>query len=153
MRINFRNYENNRALPLDRFADNFLRTAVAVHLRSVNQTHAELDSQTQRFDFNRSVALVFAHAPGSLAERWNMHAIGQADRSHVNESNLAPGAQEKTPDMDLGPLHGTESSGLLEPAYRVENKPELVRDHAESFNQRIAFCAIVNYECVVFSMG
>jgi len=60
---------------LDRFADNILSSAVAIHLRSVNQTHAKLDSQTQRCDFSGAVAFAFAHAPGALAERWNTVAV------------------------------------------------------------------------------
>lgn len=76
MRINFRNDKNSMALSVNRFSDNLLRPAVAVHLRSVNQTHAKLDSQTQRCDFPGTRTLALAHAPRALSQRRNTLAIG-----------------------------------------------------------------------------
>src|SRR4029453_18198700 len=63
MRINLRNHKNTLALSVDRFGDNLLRPAVAVHLRSVNQAHAKFDSQRRRCDFPGIQALVFPHVP------------------------------------------------------------------------------------------
>ena len=76
MRINFCNHENTLALTVDCLGDNLLRSAVAVHLRSVNQTYSKLDSQTQRRDLLGTRALAFPHSPGALAKRWDMRAIG-----------------------------------------------------------------------------
>jgi hypothetical protein len=61
---------------MDRFGDNLLRPAVAVHLRRVNQAHAKLDSRTQRCDFPGTRALALAHAPRALSEHWNALAVG-----------------------------------------------------------------------------
>ena len=76
MRINFRNDKNCMALSVDRLSDNLLRPAVPVHLRSVNQAHAKLDSQTQRCDFPGTRTLALAHAPRALSERRNALAVG-----------------------------------------------------------------------------
>ena len=76
MRINFRNYKNILVLSVDRFADNLLGPAVALHLRSVHQTHTKLDSQTQRCDFSGTRAVILSHAPRALAKRRNTLAIG-----------------------------------------------------------------------------
>jgi hypothetical protein len=67
MRINLRNHKHALVLSVDRFGENLLRPAIAVHLRSVNQAHAKLDSQTQRCDFSGTHALAFAHAPRALS--------------------------------------------------------------------------------------
>jgi hypothetical protein len=73
---------------VDRFCDDFFCTAVAVHLRRINQAYAKLDSQTQRSDFFGTRVPAFAHAPTALAKRWNTRAIGQDDCSHIIESSL-----------------------------------------------------------------
>src|SRR5947208_9730058 len=57
---------------------------MAVHLCSVNQAHAKLDSQTQRHDFSGTRALAFAHAPRALAEQRNALAVRECDGSHLN---------------------------------------------------------------------
>jgi len=76
MRINFRNYKNSLVLSFDRFGDNLFRPAIAVHLRSVNQAHAKLDSQMQRRDFPGTGPLAFTHAPRALPEQRNVLAVG-----------------------------------------------------------------------------
>jgi len=63
-------------LSVDRFGDNLLRSAVAVHLRRVNQVDAKLDSQTQRCDFPGMRALALAHAPRALSKHRNALAVG-----------------------------------------------------------------------------
>src|SRR6185503_14394564 len=88
MRINLRNHKNVLVLSVDRFCDDFFCTAVAVHLRRINQAYAKLDSQTQRSDFFGTRVPAFAHAPTALAKRWNTRAIGQDDCSHIIESSL-----------------------------------------------------------------
>src|SRR5215467_1510817 len=88
MRINFCNYKNFFVLSIYCFSNYFLCSAVAVHLRGVNQTHPEPDSQTQRRDLSGALSLVFAHSPSALAKRWNTLSVGQGHRSHVIESNL-----------------------------------------------------------------
>jgi len=76
---------------VDRFGDNLLRSAVALHLRSVNHTHAKVDSQPQRRDLAGARAFAFAHSPSALAKRWNTRAFGQSGCSHTIESNLETG--------------------------------------------------------------
>ena len=51
MRIRLGNNEHAIALILDRIGHNFFRAAVAVHLRGIDQCHAELDSESQGSDF------------------------------------------------------------------------------------------------------
>src|SRR5262245_9849820 len=83
MRINFRNYKELSALSLDRFADDFLCSAVTVHLCSVDQAHPKLDSQTEGH-FPGAGDSAFSHPPRALAKCGDKLAIGQCDRSHLN---------------------------------------------------------------------
>jgi hypothetical protein len=53
----------------DRFADKHLGSAVRVHLRGVDQRHAEIDAEAERRNFLLSTPRVFSHAPRALAER------------------------------------------------------------------------------------
>jgi hypothetical protein len=53
----------------DRFADKHLGSAVRVHLRGVDQRHAEIDAEAERRNFLLSTPHVFSHAPRALAER------------------------------------------------------------------------------------
>ena len=76
MRTNFRNHKHAVVLSADRFGDNLLRSAIAVHLRRVNQVDAKLDSQTQRCDFPGMRALALAHAPRALSKHRNALAVG-----------------------------------------------------------------------------
>src|SRR5947208_3546308 len=73
-------------LSVDRFGNDLLRPAITVHLRSVNQAHAKLDSQTQRRDFSGTSALGFAHAPRALPEQRNALAVRECDGSHLNST-------------------------------------------------------------------
>jgi hypothetical protein len=80
VRIHFRDDENAIALIVDRIRRDFFRAAFAVHFRGIDQSHAEIDAQTQSRDLIHVRVLVFAHAPGSLPQRWNAPlsgAIGQ----------------------------------------------------------------------------
>src|SRR5437773_7164152 len=65
MRTNFRNHKNALALSVDRFGGNLIQPAVTVHLLSINQAHAKLDSQTQCRDFpgTSALALPMPHVP------------------------------------------------------------------------------------------
>src|SRR6185369_3366392 len=56
------------AASFDGFADDFLGAAIAVHLGSVDQRHADLETKLDRGHFLPAFARVLAHAPGALAE-------------------------------------------------------------------------------------
>src|SRR6266403_733378 len=87
----------------DGFADNLLRPAIGVHLRRIDEGHAEVDSQTQRGDFAGTVARPLAHAPGTHPQRGHRGARGQCntwDRSrHATypPAMTAPPAYRKEP--------------------------------------------------------
>jgi hypothetical protein len=57
----------------DRRPDDFLRPAVAVHFRGVDQRHAEIETQPQRRDLLAAPPAVLAHRPGAPPER--RHAL------------------------------------------------------------------------------
>ena len=63
----------------DRFGDDFLGAAVAIHLGGVDQGHAEIDAEPQRRDLLVALPAVLAHVPGALAERRNGLAVRQPD--------------------------------------------------------------------------
>jgi hypothetical protein len=48
MRIYLCDDENALALAIDRVGHHFFRAAIAVHFRSIDQSHSEIDSQAQR---------------------------------------------------------------------------------------------------------
>src|SRR5690242_4333725 len=75
VRINFRNYKDAWSLFLNRFAYNLFRATIPVHLCGVDQTHAELNSQTECRNLTRAFAFAFAHVPRALAKRRNTVAI------------------------------------------------------------------------------
>ena len=82
MRINFRDNKHSVALTLDCIGHNPFSTAVSVHLRGINQLHAEINPQTQRRDFIGMCPFPFAHAPRALTQHGNARAIGKCDGFH-----------------------------------------------------------------------
>ena len=82
MRIRFGDDKYAIALTLDCICHHFFSAAVAVHLRGIDQRHAEINSQTQRRDFSRVRAFLFAHSPRALTQHGNARAIGKCDCFH-----------------------------------------------------------------------
>ena len=126
MRINFRNDYNAVVLPMDRFGDNLFCRRPSPYISAV------------------SIKLM----PSSIPKR---SAATSLARAH---SCFPPCA---TRPIRIK-VESTELSGrkivcslltLCEEAARVVF---LARDRAQSFNQRLALCAIVDHECVVFAM-
>ena len=68
-RRHFRDNEHAIALTLDRGRHDFFRAAVAVNFRGIDQSHAEIDAQTQRRDLIRMRSFVLAHTPRPLTQR------------------------------------------------------------------------------------
>jgi len=60
--------EHRVAAPLDRLADQLLGAAVRIHLRRIDQGHAEIDAEAQCRDFVRAPAEIFGHVPSALPE-------------------------------------------------------------------------------------
>jgi hypothetical protein len=118
MRRNFRNDYNALVFPMDHFGEDFFRLPFTVHLRSVNQAHAKLDSQTQRCSCSRRCAT-------------------RPIRIKVYFAELSG---------------GKIVSSLLTLCEEAARVVFLARDRTQSFNQRLALCAIVDHECVVFAM-
>ena len=68
MRIHLCNNEHAIALTFDCVGYNFLSAAFAVHLRGIDQRHAEVETELERGDLGGELAAPFAHAPCALAE-------------------------------------------------------------------------------------
>lgn len=64
---------------LDRFSHDTFGSAVAVHLCSVDQRHAEIEPGLQAADFVGGLRAVFTHPPCPLAERGNLAAVRKSD--------------------------------------------------------------------------
>jgi hypothetical protein len=101
----------------------------------------------------------FAHTPRALSEHRNALAVGQHDGSHFN--SIASGKRKKPFLHNLSHRvadYPTEcvagKSPVVANALRGtgESRFSLVRDCAQPFDQRLAFCAIVDHERVVFAM-
>ena len=69
MRINLCDNENALALAIDRVGHHFFCTAFAVHFRSIDQSHSEIDSQAQRGNLIRMCTFGLAHVPRALTQR------------------------------------------------------------------------------------
>ncbi len=65
------------------FADHAFGAALGVHFRRVDQSHAEFDALAQRRHFTLVRRAILAHAPGALADHWNLHAC-QFKGTHSN---------------------------------------------------------------------
>ena len=64
-----------------RFGDELLGRASRVHLRGVDDGHAEVYRHLQRGDFVRAMTGALRHAPGADAKDRNRFAAGKRDRS------------------------------------------------------------------------
>jgi hypothetical protein len=82
VRVDLRHDEQFVAAARDRFGDDFLRTAFAVHLGRVDEGEAEIEPLAQNRDFLAALCGILAHAPG--AEPQGRHALtaGQRDMLH-----------------------------------------------------------------------
>jgi hypothetical protein len=94
------------APPVDGFGDYLLGAALAVHLRGVDERHAEVDAELEGRDFIGARGRVFAHAPGAEAQPRNRaarretgirraasadgHAPGQLADGNLGDDALAP---------------------------------------------------------------
>jgi hypothetical protein len=67
---------------LERFADDLLGTALAVHLGGVDQADAVVESGVDGRNLAPALARVLAHPPGAEAELRHRRAVGQGDGSH-----------------------------------------------------------------------
>ena len=165
MRINFRNHKNAFALSVDRFGDDLLRPAVTVHLRSVIRL---MPSSIPKHSAATSFARAFLLSPmrqvpcpstgtrfpsGSATVLISIQSrleSGKAERSFSPEA-LTPALLIK--DWELRKCLAGKSSVVADVLRgSSESRFSLARDCAQSFNQRLALCAIVDNECVVFAM-
>ncbi len=71
LREHLADQENLVAPSLDRFSHKFFGMTVGVHFSSIDQTHAELDAETQRGDLLGPPVRVFADVPCTLSEHGN----------------------------------------------------------------------------------
>lgn len=62
---------------LDGPADDFLRTAVGIHLGGIEQRHAEIETGLQAGDLVLGAGGILSHIPCALAERRNRDAGGK----------------------------------------------------------------------------
>ena len=159
MRINLRNHKNAFVLSVDRFGDNLLRSAVAVHLRSVKQAHTKLDSQTQRCDSLARALLLspMRHVPcPSTGTRLpsGSTTVLISIQSHLESGRNLFSTNFHTRVADYPTEYVAGKSPVVANALRGsrESRFSLARDRAQSFNQRLTLCAIVDNECVVFAM-
>src|SRR5205823_13028277 len=68
MRVDFGDQEDLVAATSNRFADQLLSRAFAVHLGGVDQGHTEVDAAPQGCELACTAAFVFAHFPCTQAE-------------------------------------------------------------------------------------
>src|SRR3954471_18787784 len=66
--------KNVLATLCDRLADELLGRAVAVHLRCIDDGHAEVETETNRGDLVVAPARALTHAPGAQTKRGHGHA-------------------------------------------------------------------------------
>lgn len=82
LRINLTDQENLVAQAGQGFAEQSLGRPVTIHLRGVDQGHAEVDTRTKRGNLRLVLARVLAHAPGALTESGHLGVVRQGHSSH-----------------------------------------------------------------------
>src|SRR5439155_9522651 len=80
--IDFRDNKHAVALTFDCVGHNLFCAAFAVHLCGVDQSHAEINSQTQSRDFLCVSTFLFTHAPRALTQDRNAFTIGKCNGLH-----------------------------------------------------------------------
>jgi hypothetical protein len=80
VRIHLGHYSDLIAPTGDCASNDFLGAAVAVHLRRVDERHAEVEAERERRDFVLRALATLAHPPRSLPERGHPDAVGQCRR-------------------------------------------------------------------------
>lgn len=83
VRIDLADDEQLVAPAADRFGNRLLRTALAIHLRRVDQGHAEIDGELDGGDFLGAARAVFAHAPGADSEGRHARTGGKRIGTYV----------------------------------------------------------------------
>ena len=79
VRVDLAHQKHFIAAPGDGFADDFLRTAVAVHFRGIDQFQPDRQPQLQCRDFARPRRCAFTHPPGAQPECGHCRAARQND--------------------------------------------------------------------------
>src|SRR4029077_11067632 len=80
--IDFADQERLVTSALNRFADQFLSPALAIHLSSINEARPKIEPEPQRFDLFRADRTVLAHMPSPLAESRHALTGWQCDFPH-----------------------------------------------------------------------
>ena len=83
------------AAPGDRFADDSLRPAFAVHFGGIDERHAEIEPLAQGRDFPHTITRALAHAPGSHAQGRQARAGGQRDVRSVGGNRTRHGRRRR----------------------------------------------------------
>jgi hypothetical protein len=85
VRVDLGDDEDLVAPALDRFADQRLGAAVAVHLGGVDQRQAEVDAAPEGGDLFGAPLRVVAQVPGALAQRRDHFSARQANSLHARQ--------------------------------------------------------------------
>jgi hypothetical protein len=84
MGINFACQEHLVAPARDRFADQLLSPALAIHLSGINQGRTKIETEPERFDFFNAGPTVLAHVPSPLTESRYALTGWQCDCPHAD---------------------------------------------------------------------
>ena len=113
--------ENFVAAPGNRFRNQFLGGAVAIHLGGVDQRHAEIEPGAQRLDLVRAARGMFRHLPGALTKDGNCFAAGRGMEGIVAVMlSSAAGIQASAGSvrLDIGRLDDGRPTSRLPPCGR-----------------------------------
>ncbi len=87
VRVDLADHEYLVPLSGNGLPDNFLGSAIGVHLGGVDQGQALFDTEAQAGDFCRALMPFFTHVPGALTQHWYGSAC-QFQCAHVTPCNL-----------------------------------------------------------------
>src|SRR5262249_36765451 len=103
LRIDLADDKDLIAPPLDGFGHDFLGTALAIHLRRVDQAEAEIESEPKRCGLALAVATPLAHPPGTLTQRHHRLARRQRYRPQGSHHQILPAAIRRSIDGSVQP--------------------------------------------------
>ncbi len=116
VRIDLADEEHVVAHAVQRFAQQRLGRAVAVHFGGIDERHAEFDAFAQRGDLGGTARRLLAHLPRALPQFRNALAVRQADAGDIGRhgGSLCPGF-----DVRVYPLAAVHTGGQAKARYNA----------------------------------
>jgi hypothetical protein len=101
VRVHLAHQERLVATARNHLADDLFGPAVAIHLRGIDQRHAEVEAHRQCGDLLRRATWALAHRPGAETQRRHIRAIAKRDLGQGLHRTFEGGARAAFADHVL----------------------------------------------------